>query len=340
LLTLVHGNIFAMYFCYAGLVTMGTQAAIYNTSYKAVNRWFIGNRGLAIGLVSMGSGYGSPIMIPVVAALVVDYGWQGACTFIGVIFIAMGVTSALTLFREDGPEESGLYPDNRRPLTETARSASGAAAPVTQLKDFTAREAMKIPAFWWWTMGAVITGIGGTSVLPIYQNLRLQEAGLSVETAALWYSMDFIFSAVGRTSEAVIGDRVHPRWGYGISLIVQAAGFYCFAVASNTWWLVGYAVLHGIGYGYSIPAAGVIVGALFGRERYATIRGLNLGIVAVGSFGGPILFGFLRDSTGSYFIPFAFGAAAMAINGVMLFFCSTPKGQLPPGRRAAAAGAE
>jgi MFS family permease len=338
----INGNIFWMYLCYGFLVSMGANACLYNTSYKAVNRWFIQNRGMTIGMASWGSGFGSPVLIPVTAALVTMYGWVGASMFIGFIFFAMGVTSSLALFRRYGPEQTGFYPDNMKPAPVVVASTDGAAVPVEQpakLRDFSVREALKMPAFWFWTMGATITGIGGTSVFPTFQNLALQEHGLTPEVAALWYSLDFLFTIIGRTGESVVGDIIHPRWGYGISLIVEAIGFYCFAVADNTWWLMGYAVLHGIGYGFSIPAAGVFTGAIFGRERYATIRGLSASIVAVISFGGPILFGFVHDMTHSYYWPFAFGAATMAVNGFMMFLCRTPKGQIEPGRRSGAAAA-
>jgi MFS family permease len=329
------GNIFWMYLCYGGMISLGANACLYNTSYKAVNRWFIQNRGMAIGMTAWGAGFGSPVLIPVTAALVATYGWQGACTFIGTLFLFMGVTSSLALFRRWGPEQSGYAPDNRvsAPALVTSENGEHAAeAKPAQLKDFTVREALRLPAFWFWTIGAIITGIGGSGSITTFQNIRLQEMGLTVEVAALWYSMDFLFTIVGRTGESVIGDLVHPRWAYGISLIVEAAGFYCFAVASNTWWLMGYAVLHGIGYGYSIPAAGVFSGATFGRERFATIRGTSAAMVAVVTFGGPILFGYIHDLTGSYYIPFTIGAATMAVNGVLLFFCKTPKGQIQPGR--------
>jgi len=333
--TFIGGNIIWMYFCYGFLVSMGANACLYNTSYKAVNRWFIQNRGMAIGMASWGAGFGSPVLIPVTAAMTASYGWTGAATVIGVIFIGMGVTSSLTLFRRQGPEQTGFYPDNMKPQTVVVKTAEGeevVAAQSSGLKDFSVREAMKLPAFWFWTIGATITGVGGTSVFPTFQNLALQEHGLTAEVAALWYSLDFLFTIIGRTGESLIGDLIHPRWGYGIALIVEAAGFYCFAVADNTWWLLGYAVLHGVGYGFSIPAAGVFAGATFGRERYATIRGLSASIVAVVSFGGPILFGLVHDWTGNYYWPFAFGAATMALNGVLLFFCRTPKGQIEPGR--------
>jgi len=339
LLTVLGGNIFWMYLCYGVLISMGANACLYNTSYKAVNRWFIQNRGMAIGMTSWGAGFGSPVLIPVTATLATTYGWEGACIFIGTLFIGMGVTSSFALFRQFGPEQTGFYPDNYKAqpvLVQTAGADEAPAERPAQLRDFSVREALRLKSFWFWTIGATITGIGGTSVFPTFQNLALQEHGLTPEVAALWYSLDFLFTIVGRTSESVIGDSIHPRWAYGIALIVEAAGFYCFAVATNTWWLMGYAVLHGIGYGYSIPAAGVFAGATFGRERFATIRGLSASIVAFVSFGGPILFGFLHDMTNSYYIPFTFGATMMAVNGLLLFFCTTPKGQIEPGRRAAA----
>jgi MFS family permease len=111
LISLVNGAVWWMWLCYGGLVVMGMNSALYTTSYKAVNRWFIKNRGLAIGATSWGAGFGSPILIPVTAALAATHGWRPTVIFLGILFIAMGVTSAVTLFRRHGPEAHGLLPD-------------------------------------------------------------------------------------------------------------------------------------------------------------------------------------------------------------------------------------
>jgi MFS family permease len=335
------GSVLWLYFAYGMLISIGMNSGLYTTSQKAVNRWFIRNRGLAIGLVTTGAGYGSPILIPAIAFLIVKYGWETATVVSGLCFIFMGVVVGFALFRRYGPEQSGFLPDNDKSIplsapapvrTEGSAVPDAAGAPVARLKEFGVREALRTRSFWIYSLGGLVIGWGGVN-LPLFQSLRMQEAGYTLQTAALWYALDFVFTTVGRTGEAIIGDLVHPRIGTAVANILQGIGFYCFAVAGNDWWLWGYVVFHGIGYGYSIPAAPVLVGALFGREWYGTIRGINTAINAVLSLPGPILFGFLRDWSGNYYVPFAYGALMYIIGGAVYFFATTPKGQIEPGRR-------
>src|SRR5262249_53412517 len=143
---------------------------------------------------------------------VAHYGWSAASFFIAACFLTMGSVSGATMFRRWGPEQSGFYPDNeepaqRKPTTAAAPTSSAEATesapwPATKLKDFGVAEALKTPSFWFWTVGGVINGLGGTSAFPLFQNLALQEAGISLERAALWYALDFLFTTIGRTGEA------------------------------------------------------------------------------------------------------------------------------------------
>jgi hypothetical protein len=217
---------------------------------------------------------------------------------------------------------------------KAAGDGAGEAAPkvTVTLKDLNIREALKERAFWLTVLGGFVVGMGAPQIT-IFENIRLQEVGYSLTAAALWYSLDFIFTIFGRTSESALGDVIPPWIGAGVSAIMQGLGFFCFAVAANAWWIFGYAVLHGFFYGYSIPTAGHLRGALFGRQSYAFIGGVAGFIVAVTTFPGPLIFGYLRDATGSYFWPFTVGAVAYILSGIVYLFISVPKGQIPPGRR-------
>ncbi|MCX6022609.1 MAG: MFS transporter, partial [Chloroflexi bacterium] len=141
-------NVWWMWLGYGAMVTIGANAALYNTSYKAINRWFIKNRALAIGMASWGSGFGSLILIPVTAYGVATYGWAPTVTAIGSLFIVMGMVSALLLFRRNGPEADGFFPDNEIPVIQAPKVTGEAlAVPKVALKDYSALEALKDRSF-------------------------------------------------------------------------------------------------------------------------------------------------------------------------------------------------
>ena len=56
-----------------------------------------------------------------------------------------------------------------------------------------------------------------------------------------------------------------------------------------------------------------LVGEVFGTRRIGTIMGLMAACWGIGAAAGPATGGFTFDVTGSYFIAFGIGAAAMVI---------------------------
>jgi len=225
-------------------------------------------------------------------------------------------------------------------VAETAAVAEAeAVAQAVPLKDFGVRDALKSSSFWIYIISGFCASMGGYAGFVNFQSIRLSEVGFSIEVAALYFGLSFIFTQIGRMLCVVGSDLIHPSIAMGLCRILYAAGIFCFAFASSPWWLWGYVICYGIGYGYSIPASGVLIGGLFGRERWGTIYGLATGVGVISAIPGPLIFAFLREQTGSYFIPYLFMAGMLALGGVVVMFARTPKGQIAPGRRGASIGA-
>ncbi len=337
------GNIVWMYFALS-VNTIGT-ATQYPSMYKAANTWFIKNRGMATGGTVLGSGFGTPLVIPVVAFLVTTNGWAWTATFVGALTMLVGVVCSLLVYRGDKPEGVGLLPDNEQleatPISSAAAAAETVAVaeggPKTSLmKEFGIRDALKNRSFWLYTISTIIISIGGSANFSSFQNIRLGEVGFSLEAAAFYFGLSFIFTQVGRFLCTFGSDLIHPALGYGLCKLSMAFGIFCFASASNAWWMWGYVIFYGIGDGYSIPATAVLIGGLFGRESFGRLSGLNSAVSAVIGIPGPLLFGIVRERAGNYYIPYVFMAATTALGGVITMFAKTPKGQIEPGRRSRA----
>src|SRR5262249_6003333 len=123
-----------------------------------------------------------------------------------------------------------------------------------------------------------------------------------------------------------------PKMPIVFALGLQAVVYYAFAVAGNTWWLLVYAVCRGFGYGFNIPAAGVYLGSMFGRKNYGKIWGTATLVSYFLAIPGPVAFGFVRDLTGNFYLPFTVAALSYVIAALLYFSITTPKGQLEPGR--------
>jgi len=118
------------YVLYGAVAALGMSTA-YVPCNATVVRWFVRQRGLAVGVASAGGSVGTFVLPPVAHWLVSALGWRRAYLVFGAaIFLAL--TGVACLMRRD-PESLGLHPD-------------GIAAPasVGSLGGWTVREAVRI----------------------------------------------------------------------------------------------------------------------------------------------------------------------------------------------------
>jgi ACS family hexuronate transporter-like MFS transporter len=70
---------------FRAVLAMG-EAANFPGASKAVSQWFRPReRTVATGILNMGAGFGSMLAVPLVAALIINYGWQSAFAATGAI---------------------------------------------------------------------------------------------------------------------------------------------------------------------------------------------------------------------------------------------------------------
>ena len=120
---------------YVGIVALGINAGFHNSAGAIVNAWFVRRRGLAFGIISVGIALGGGVMTPIVAAVVLEWGWRWAVTLSGLMILLVGVP--LSLLIRNRPEDVGQHPDGRASapanravdrhpvLSETSRSGRG-----------------------------------------------------------------------------------------------------------------------------------------------------------------------------------------------------------------------
>ena len=138
---------------FVGLMSLGFRAGYNNALMPAINQWFRRRRGLAMAVAGVGSPLGGIIIAPAVGLLVLEIGWRTTALASGAAILS--VVLPLAFFVHRSPESRGMLPDGARPSAEPpARpqprqgAAAGAFRPSPGEPDFTAREAMKTPAYW------------------------------------------------------------------------------------------------------------------------------------------------------------------------------------------------
>ncbi|MCU0844491.1 MAG: MFS transporter [Spirochaetes bacterium] len=104
-----------------------------------ITNWFEEKRGLAMGIVFAATGIGGFIFNPFSNWLIENHGWANAYLVLGIIVGICTIPMALFIVRVR-PADKGLAPYGAKP--------GGTAHEEAAASGFTAREALRAPAFW------------------------------------------------------------------------------------------------------------------------------------------------------------------------------------------------
>jgi MFS family permease len=116
-------------------------------------------------------------------------------------------------------------------------------------------------------------------------------------------------SLVGRLGMGAVSDGFGRRPALLISLGLQVLSFAALAGASGIATLVAAAAVFGFAYGAISALMPAVVTDFYGPAHAGSLVGLIFGLAGPAGGLGPILAGWLFDTTGSYVVAFGLGAA-------------------------------
>lgn len=263
-----------------GLLVGGTMAAFFAPMMATVTGWFTTQRSLAVSLVSAGMGLAPVTMSPLAARLSAVYDWQTVLSILAGIVAVVTIPASL-LLRQPPVQAAG---------PQMADEPSSA---------MTVRDAVRSPQF----IVLVLTNFFccATHSGPIFHTVSYAEiCGISALVAVSIYSVEGIAGMFGRIGFGVMGDRFGAKRVLVAGLLVQAFGAlgYYFAYGLGSFYAV--AMLFGFVYAGIMPLYSVLVRENFPMKMMGTIMG---GTGMAGSLGmatGPVLGGWIFDTTGGY----------------------------------------
>ena len=307
-------------------IALGTSMCGYFPINVAIIHWFERKRGRALAGSSMGLALGG-LLVPLVAASMLEFGWRATAIGSGLLAIALGVP--LSRFFRGRPADLGETIDSEPPLERSADGPPAAAPEGAQDIEFTAREAMRTRAFWLLALahGAALLVVTSVNVHAI---THMKEGmGYTVAQASLVISLMTVAQIGGVGIGMLVGDRYNKRLMAAGCMVMHALGLLMLTWANGVAMLVGFAVLHGTAWGLRGPFMQAIRADYFGRRSIGMIMGLSSLIISFGQIAGPLVAGGMADLTGNYRTGFTF-LALLAGAGGMLFVWARPPG--PPQR--------
>jgi MFS family permease len=301
-------ELWQLYLTYGLIEAIGLSGA-FGIGTAMVSRWFTKNRGLALGIVSTGSGLGTLFIVPGTERMVNAFGWSQTFVVCGV---AAGVVMMATAFL--------LRPASRSasPIDKGAAIMAGASdravnAPAEMALGRVVRDSRMILF-----MGAILLFFFGIQIIMVHLVSYATDAGISPLVAATFISIIGAVSIAGRLLMGVGTDKIGIYHTLILTRVFLAASFICLIFTKLLWSFYLFAVIFGLPYGGEIPQIPLFISKHWGTKAMATLVGLNTFVMTVGGAMGSWLAGEIYDATRSYQGAFMAGVAASLISLILI----------------------
>jgi len=277
-------------------------------------KWFPEHRGLITGLAVGGFGAGSFISAPLAGMLMQSVGLMPTFAYLGIAFGAVAVCSGF--FMQNPPE--GWKPEGWTPTATQVSQRSD--------RDYSLGESLR--TWQWWSLCVLmsINTMAGLSVVsqaaPMFQEL----GKVSAVRAASLVGIISIGNGLGRVFWAWISDVATRKAAFFAMYLVQAVLFWTFHYITSppTLTIVTFIIVMCYGGGYGITPA--FAADYFGPRNVGSIFGLMLLPWAFPAAFGPLLFAYLRETTGGYNQALYLIAGMLTVAMILPVLVSPPRG--------------
>jgi sugar phosphate permease len=311
----------AAFYAAVVVIAIGTSASGGGGATVAIAHWFRRQRGRALGLFSFGGGM-SGVLVIVFAWLISEFGWRDALIIAAVSQLILGVPLALSI--RNRPEDMGLPVDGF-----SAAGDDSAEESLTEDEGYTTVEALRSFLFWRLAIAVALGNFATTSVVVHQVPFFVDSVGMSTGLAAASVTIMTTLSLAGRLAFGYLADYFPKRIIMAAAMLLIALSLALLASVYHPWQVVYFLPLYSFGFGGSIPARSTIQAEYFGLRSFGAIQGLTLTVATLGGVAGPILAGWLYDTTESYRLAFLLLSAGCLVS-VPLVFWAKP---VPPRRR-------
>ncbi len=278
----IPASIFAFYTMWflVGLVGIGSTPVTWS---RAVNMWFYKNRGLALGIMLVGTSI-SALVVPKVAVwAIANYGWRGMYPIVALFPLLVALPIAYLWFREPRAEE-----------TPAEISAGGTLLGVSM------SEALRDRRFWtiWLSIACIALAYGGAH---IHMPEIIKQHGMGASEGASIMGMIGLALMSGRVITGWLLDRVWaPLVCLPILLIPALACYWLMGTGSDVQTIYIAAFMLGFAAGAESDLIAYLASRYFGMANYGKIYGMLYMPFGIASAISPMLYGRVRDVTGSY----------------------------------------
>jgi MFS transporter, OFA family, oxalate/formate antiporter len=294
-------SIFGFYLLwfFVGLVGIGSTPVTWS---RATSVWFVKNRGLALGVMLIGTSIAAFIVPSLAVWAIQNYGWREMFPIVALLPLLIALPYCFLFFREPRPEE--------RPTA--INTVDGKVAGMTF------GEVVKTRQFWilWTSILIIALAYGGAHIhmIPI-----VMDHGLDLPTAAKMMGFVGLGLMVGRISVGFLLDRIWgPAIAFPVLCLPAIACFLLMGTSSEMTAISIAAFLLGFAAGAESDLIAFLAARYFGMAHFGRIYGMLYMPFGLFSAISPLVYGLVRDRTGSYDMMLTAASAMFVIGGGLL----------------------
>lgn len=263
-----------------GLVGIGSTPVSWS---RAISEWFVARRGLALGIMLLGTSAAALVVPRIAVAAEARFGWRAIFPAVALLPLLLALPATLAWLRP--------------PRTEKRPAAQGA---IDELPGISFVAAIRTRQFWllWASILIIALAYGGAHAhLPAIMG----DHGLAPATGAAMLGVVGLGIMAGRLG---IGWLLDHFWGPGVAFPVLCLP------ALACWLLVGHAaatgplmlaaLLLGLAAGAESDLIAYLATRYFGMAEFGRIYGLLYLPFGLMSAVSPLVYGLVRDRAGSY----------------------------------------
>lgn len=293
-----------------GLVGIGSTPVTWS---RAINLWFFRNRGLALGIMLLGTSLGA-MLVPQLGKKILEAGnWRDVFLYLAALPLLVSLPLAVLFFREPRAEE--------RPAEVAALGGNQTGIALSQ--------AVRGGRFWliFASIFLIATAYGGAHIhmIPI-----IMDHGFGMNEATSVMTIVGVGILAGRIATGFLLDRfLAGRVAFPLLCLPAAACFMLTGQSSTMPMLSAAGFLLGFAAGAESDLIAYLAGRYFGMGHYGKIYGMLYLPFGLASAISPMIYGAVRDATGSYDAILLTAAPMFVVGGALLLLLGKYPGSFP-----------
>jgi len=307
----------AFIFAFGILFGIGGNGIGLVPSNTSVAMWFRRRLGLALGIATVGIGFGTMVLPRITGLVNAQWGWRTSFQFLGYVAWALVIP---ILFFLRPKKETDTYDDQGdeggNPLQNPV---SGNPSPSSHpLGGLELREALRTPSFWLLFTAFVLMVVAIYGVM-LHQVPFATDRGIGKGWADWSISIVGATSILGRLFFGWLSDHTaEKKNALYPACALLLAGMTVLIFVRDVWSLMLFSALFGFGYAAIGPVVPAMVAEVFGKLNMGAIFGAVTAGGALGGAAGPYIAGLIFDVSGSYVWAWVLGLACVAVSTYLI----------------------